>query len=112
MQAFWNSRYLLPEHAMDGRSGDKVALRQLAQALAALPAAQDGGAIEDQGFPSDVPAFELGPPHAGTHSLDNEAALELGDGADDNHDRSSQRTAGVDLLPEADELDVELVELI
>ncbi len=88
------------------------ALCQLAEALTVLPAAVDGGPVQDQGFPSDVATFELGPPHAGAHPLDYQAALELGDGADDHHDRSSQRTAGVDLFAEGDELDVQPVQLV
>jgi hypothetical protein len=54
-----------------------------------------------------VPAFELGPPHACPHPLDDQAALQLGDSADDDDYRPAQRAAGVDLLAEADELDVE-----
>jgi len=109
---FWNRGFSLPEDSVDGRSGDQIALRQLAQALTVLPVPQDGGPIENQRFSSDVPSFKLCPPHSGAHSLDDEAALQLGDGANDHHDRSSQWTAGVDLLPEADELDVEPVQLI
>src|SRR5664280_219426 len=95
---FCNDRYLLAEDPMDSRSANQMSLRQLAQALTVLAAAEDCRSIEDQGLPSDVPTFELGPPHAGAHTLDDEAALQLGDGADDHHDRSSQRTTGVDLF--------------
>jgi hypothetical protein len=86
--------------------------RQLPQALPVLPAVEDRGSIQDQRFAADVPAFELGPPHAGAHTFDDQAAFELGDGADDHHDGSSQRSAGVDLFAEADELDIEPAELI
>ena len=54
-----------------------------------------------------MPAFELGPPHAGAHPLGDEAAFKFGDCADDDDDRSAQRSAGIDLLAEADELHVE-----
>ena len=97
---------------MDGGAADQMALRQLAQALAALPSPQDGGAIEDQGFPTDVPAFKLGPPHAGSHSLDNETAFEFGDRPDDDHNRPAQWAAGVELFSEADVFDVEPVQLV
>src|ERR1035437_6326021 len=97
---------------MDSGSAHQMRFRQLAQALTVLPAAEDCRSIEDQGLPSDVSPFELGPPHAGAHPLDDQATLELGDGAHDHHDRSSQRTTGVDLLAEADELDIEPAELI
>jgi len=111
-EPFCNSGDLLAEDSMDGRSADQVGLRQLSQALAVLPAAADGGPIEDQRFPSDVPALKLGPPHSGAHPFDDQAALELGDGADDHHDRSSQRPGRVDLFAEGDELDVEPVQFI
>jgi hypothetical protein len=84
---FCNSRDLLAEHPMDSRSADQVCLRQLSQALTLLAVAEDGGPIEDQGFPSDMPAFELGPPHAGAHPLDDQTALQLSDGADDDDNR-------------------------
>jgi len=60
LQAFWNSGDLLFQHPVDGHSANQIALRQLAQAVLSLTVAQDGGAIENQGFPSDMPAFELG----------------------------------------------------
>ena len=84
---FCNSRNLLAEHPMDSRSADQVCLRQLSQAVPLLAVAEDGGSIQDQGLPPDMPAFELGPPHAGAHPLDDQAALQLSDGADDDHHR-------------------------
>jgi hypothetical protein len=69
-------------------------------------------AIDLQRLAPDVPAFEPGTSHAGTDAFDDQVALELGDGADDDHHRATQRAAGVEVLPEADELDLEMVELI
>lgn len=37
---------------------------------------------------------------------------DAGPGADDDHDSTAQRAAGIDLLPEADELDAQVVELV
>lgn len=90
---------------MDGRAGYQVGLRQLAQALTVLPVAVDGGPIQDQSLPSDMPALELGPPHAGAHPLDDQAAFEFGDGADDDDKNAAQRSACIDVFPEADVLD-------
>src|ERR1019366_1735024 len=84
---FCNSRDLLAEYPMDGGAGYQVALRQLTQTLTVLPVPEDGGSIEHQSFPSDVPSFELGPPHAGAHSFDDQAALQLRDCADDDNNR-------------------------
>src|ERR1035441_4676316 len=111
-EAFCNGRDLLAEYPMDSRSAHQMGLRQLTQALTVLPVAEDGGPIEDQSLPPDMPAFELGPPHAGAHPLDDQAALQLSDGADDDHHRPAQRSAGVDLFAEADELGVEPVQLV
>src|SRR4051812_25707843 len=57
-------------------------------------------------------AFELGTPHSGTNPLDDQVAFQFGDRSDDHYDGSTQRTAGVDLLAEADELDVQPVQII
>ena len=57
MQAFWNSGFSLSEDPMDGRSADQMGLRQLSQALPLLAVAEDGGTIENQRLPSDMPAF-------------------------------------------------------
>ena len=103
---------MLTEHAVDGCTGCTMALRQLAETLALLAIPQDGVPIERERLPSDVPAFEFGAPHPGPYPLDDQVALELGDGPDDDHDSSAERSAGVDLFAEADELDVEPVQLI
>jgi hypothetical protein len=57
-------------------------------------------------------SFELGAPHAGAHPLDDQIPFQLGDGADDHHHRPPQRSAGVDIFPEADELDLEMIQFI
>ena len=103
---------MLAEHAVDGGTGDQVALGQLTEALAALTVVKDGGAIENKRLPSDVPAFQFGAAHPGPYPLDDQVALQLGDSADDDHNRAAQRPSGVDLFAEADELDVQPVQLI
>ena len=84
----------------------------LAQALALLPVTLDPLAVELQRTTSDGAAFELGSPHAGTDPLDDQAAFQLSDRSDDDHDSSAQRAASVDLLSEADELDVQPVQIV
>ncbi len=74
--------------------------------------AADGLAIQHQRIASDVPAFQTGTPHAGADPPDDEVAFALGDRTDDHDNRAAQGIACVDLLAEADELDVEPVELI
>ena len=100
------------KHAMDGGAGDAVCPGQLSQALAAAAVEQDRLPIEFEPPAPDVPAFEPGPAHAGSDPLDNQVAFELGDGPDDDDNGAAQRAAGVDLLAEADELDVEMVQLV
>ena len=111
-QPFCNSGYLLTEHSMDGRAADKIALRQLSQAVTLLAVTMDGGTIEYQSFPPDMPAFELGPPHAGAHPLDDQTALQFRDGTDDDNNRPAQGPTGVDLFAEADELDIQTIQLV
>jgi len=103
---------VLLKHAVDGGAGDKVALCQLAETVAPLTALQDGGAIENKRFTPDVTAFELRPPHACPHPLDDQVAFELCDRTDDHDDGPAQRTAGVDLFAETDELDVQPVQFV
>lgn len=103
---------MLTEHAVDGGAGCMMPFRQLAETLAALTIPQDGGTVEIEGLTSDVPAFEPGAAHTCPHPLDDEVAFEFGDGADDDNDRSAERPSGVDLLAEADELDVHPVQFV
>ena len=44
--------------------------------------------------------------------FDDQVALKLSDGADDDHDGSAQRTAGVDLFAETNELDAYPVQVV
>jgi len=89
-----------------------MALRYLAKTLPVAAIAMDGFTIHGQRISSDVPALELGAPHAGAHPLDDQVAFEFGDRADDHHDGAAQRAARVDLLAEAHELDVEPAQFI
>src|SRR5271169_208387 len=87
-------------------------LGQLAQTVTAGPVQQHRLPVDLQWRPADAPAFQLGAPHAGAHSFDNQITFQLGDGADDDDHRPAQRAAGVDVLPKAYELDVEVGQLI
>ena len=84
----------------------------LGQTLPALPVAEDSSAVEIERLASDVLTFEFGPPHACTDPFDDEAPFQLSDDPDDHDDRPAQRAAGIDLFSEADELDVQPVQLI
>ena len=57
-------------------------------------------------------ALELGAPHTGAHPLDDQVALQLSDGADDDHHRPPQRSSGVDIFPEADQLNLYMIEFV
>ena len=81
----------------------------LTQALTAPAILEDRIAVERECRAADGAAFELGSPHAGANALDDQAALKLGDGADDDDEGAAHRTAGVDLFSTADELDSQVV---
>src|SRR4051794_10767044 len=89
-----------------------MATCDLAETLATAAIAADCSTVEIQRFPSDVPAFELGPPHSGPDPLDDEVAFEFSDGTDDHNDGPSQRAGSVDLFTERDELDVKPVQFV
>ncbi len=78
-----------------------------AEAMGTIP--QQSLMIEVEPWPADMLAFELGPSHTGPDALYYKVALELGDGAHDDDNSTAQRTAGIDVFPEADELDVQVV---
>lgn len=78
---------------MDGGAGDSIALRQLAQTLTLVAVSQDADAIEIEWFAANMPALKLGATHASADAFDNEAAFQLRDTSDDDHDRSTQRNA-------------------
>ena len=78
---------MLAKHAVDGGAGCTVALRHLAQAVSAVAVPQDGGVIKLERLAPDMTAFEPSAAHPGPAPLDDEIALQLGDGADDDHDR-------------------------
>ena len=103
---------LLSKYSVDGGAGYEVGLRKLAQTLSLLAISKDSRPIQDKSFPSDMPAFESGPSHSGSDPLDDQAAFQLRDGSDDDDNGSAQGTTGIDLFSEADELDVEPVQLV
>ena len=104
--------WVLSQHKLYGGRRDAMASGDLAQALAMLAVAYDRGMVQHQRIAADVLAFEAGAPHAGAHPFDNQVAFEFSDGADDDHDGSAQRTAGVDLFAETNELDAYPVQVV
>jgi hypothetical protein len=100
---------VLVQHAVDGGPRRTIGFRQLAQALPALAICKNRFSIEIERRAADVPAFKASAPHAGAHPLDDQAAFEFGDGADDDDDGPAQRAAGVDVFPERDVLDIQPV---
>ncbi len=84
-------------------------LGQLTQTEAMGSIPEQGLTIEVEPGATDVLAFELGSPHTSPDALNNKVAFQLGYGADDDYNSTAQWTAGVDVFPEADELDVEMI---
>ena len=84
----------------------------LPKALSVLTVIFDGSAIELERPASDVLTLKLGAPHAGAHTFNYKAALQLSDGSDDDDDGTAQWAAGVDVFPEGDVLDLQPVQLV
>ena len=59
-----------------------------------------------------MPALQPGATHACPYPFDDEVAFQLGDRSDDDDDGPAERAAGIDALPEADELDAETIEFV
>ena len=104
--------WLLSQHTLDRRGGNAMPPGDLADALPLAAVALDGGTVKYQRLAADLLTFETGAPHTGAHPLDDQAAFEFRDGADDHNDGPTQRTGGVDVLSERDVFDVDPVEFI
>ena len=87
-------------------------LGQFAQTEAMGTIAEQGLPIYVEPWPADMLSLQPGSPHAGPHAFDDQAAFQLGDGADDDDHGAAQRPAGVEVLPEAEELNVQMVEFV
>jgi len=103
---------VLAEHALNSGRRDAVAPGDLAKTLALTAIVLDSGMVEFEPIAADMATLEAGTPHAGPHPLDDQTAFQFSDGADDDDDGTAQRAAGVDLLPEADEFDVQPVQIV
>src|SRR3954454_9221579 len=103
---------MLAEHALDGCRRNAMALGDFSQALATLAILLDGGTVQHQRLAADVLTVQTCAPHTGAHPFDDQAALKLSDGADDHDYGPAQRATGVDLLPEADVLNTDAIQLV
>src|ERR1019366_4336977 len=103
---------VLAEHTLHGGRRDAMAFGDLSKTLAALTVLLGGEIVQGQRSTADVLAFQAGPPHAGPHPLDDQAAFEFGDGADDHDESAAQRAAGIDIFPERDVFDPDSIQLV
>ena len=81
-------------------------LGDLAEADASRSILEDGVTIDIEWGTTDPSAFQSRSAHAGLHSFDDERALEFGDHTDDRDDGAAQGSASIEVLAEADELDL------
>src|SRR5258707_7529554 len=87
-------------------------LGDLTQALAPSALLENGNPIDIECPSANMPSLQPGAAHACPHPLDDEIALEFGDCPDYDHDGPAERAAGIKILPEADEFDIEVVEFV
>jgi hypothetical protein len=84
----------------------------LTQALAPSALLENSNPVDFERSPSDVPSLQPSAAHSCPHPFDDEIPFEFCDGADDDHDGPPERAAGIKILAEADELDVEMIEFV
>lgn len=89
-----------------------MCLGDLAEALTSVAILEDSNAIYVERPTANMSSFQSGATHACAHPLDDEISFQLGDGTDDDDNGSPQRAASIQVFTEADELDVEVVELV
>jgi hypothetical protein len=87
-------------------------LSDLAETLASIAILENSNPVDIERPPADVSPLQPGAAHSCPHPFDDEIAFEFCDSADDDDDGPPERIAGIKILAEADELDVEMVELI
>ena len=95
-----------------GGARDAMRLGDLAQALAPSTLLENSNAIDLEWPPADMPAFQPCAAHSCPRPFDDEIPFEFCDGVDDDHDGLAEWAACIKILAEADELDVEMVELV
>jgi hypothetical protein len=100
------------EQATDCSAGDLVGLRDGGQTVAAGAVPEDSNPVDLEWTPSDVPALQPGATHPCPYPFDDEVTFQLGDCPDDDDDGPPERAAGVDALPEADELYIQPVQFV
>ena len=103
--------FLFEDGAHQG-PGDAMSFGDRAQAVAAGPIAEHRSPIDLSGPATDVPAFELGSPHAGPDTLDDQVPFEFGNRGDDDHHGAAERTAGIQIFAIAGKLDVEPIQFV
>src|SRR5689334_8181278 len=74
--------------------------------------ANDGRPIDPQWASSETSSVKLGPPHSSLHPFNDQAPFKLSDGPHNRYDRPTERPTRVDILPEANEFDAEVIQLI
>ena len=84
----------------------------LGERESALTVTQHGSTIDVERCAPDPDAFQLRSAHAGTDTFDDQITLEFSDGADDDQHGPAERTAGIDIFPERNELDVAMLQLV
>ena len=87
-------------------------LCDLVETLASSALLKNSNPVDIERPPADVPPLQPGATHSCPHPFDDEVPFEFCDSADDDDEGPSERAAGIKILAEADELDVEMVELI
>jgi hypothetical protein len=84
-------------------------LSDLAEALTLSALLKNSNLVDIERPPADVPPLQPCATHSCPHPFDDEIPFEFCYSADDDDDGPSQRTAGIKILAEANELDVEMV---
>jgi hypothetical protein len=84
----------------------------LTQTLTPSALLENSNAIDIEWPPADMSSFQPGAAHSCPYPFNDEIPFEFCDGADDDHDGPPERAAGIEVLAEADELDVEMIEFV
>ena len=109
---YGNCIFHLFKQAADSGAGDAAGLCDVGQTVAPVAVPKNSDPVDLDWTPADMPALQPCAAHSCSHPCDDKVAFQFFDGADDDDDGPPQWATRVEVLPEADELDLQMVESI
>jgi len=112
LQPFWRGGFVMLQEPADAGFSDAVLPGGLDDAHAALPIAEHRFPIHFERWAAEPAAFHAGSAHPGPHALDYEIPFQLGDRAEYDGDRFTERLGRIDGFAEGDQFHTALTQRV